>query len=365
MTSPVDVVVIGAGVVGLSTAVQLSRQGVGVVVVDRSMTGGEGSRAAAGVAIPSLRLLADPPMRDFAAVGATHLDEAVAEWRETHDGLCRGDGVLRPAWTPAEQTELESLARRSPKALGDWLTVEQVMEREPVLRDSQILGAFAAASGYVVDAGLYLDLLGARCRQLGVELVLGEAVTSVRENSVVEVTTSGREWRADQVVVAAGAWSGQVPGLGALPVYPMRGQMVRFVGMGLSLRGIVSGRTYLCPSGSDGIVTGATEERAGFDNGVTVAGLAYLLGRAASRFPRTRTASVARTWSGLRSASPDGRPIIGRYPGMTRVLVGTGHGGQGILTGAYTGLLLADMCAGHRIDLPTELRSDRQPGPVR
>jgi glycine oxidase len=349
----VDALVIGAGVVGLSAAAELAGRGATVAVVDRSAPGGAGSRAAAGVAIPSLRLLSDPELYDFVQVGARRLNESV-----TGEDVCRGSGVVRPAWAKEERAELDELASQHPDALGEWLSGDELADLEPLLVDSGALGGYLVPAGYTVDAGRYLDVLLGRCRSLGIDVTLGAEVAVSGENGdALIVRSDTREWHALQVVVAAGAWSGSLPGLPPLPVYPLRGQMIRLAGV--STTRIISGRTYLCPSGDDGVAVGATEERAGFTDTVTVAGLAFLLGRVATRFPRLRSAAVSRTWSGLRSASPDGRPLIGRYPGTTRVLVGAGHSGQGILTGAYTGYLLAELADGRDIDLPSVLRSER------
>ncbi|HZM76523.1 MAG TPA: FAD-dependent oxidoreductase [Candidatus Limnocylindrales bacterium] len=351
MTRRVDVVIIGAGIVGLSAACTLLARGARVMVADGDPLGGQGSRAAAGVAIPSLRLLADPVLSAFVAkaAGALHAD------LDKRDAQLRmGRGVIRPAWSPSERDQLETAAAVAPAALGAWHEAGELAQREPVLEGAQIVGGFACADGYVVDTSAYLDSLLDQTVQAGATIVRGCQVHEVTGGVPAKVQAGEQTWEAGAVIVAAGPWSARIPGLPALPVYPLRGQMVELADDSVRLNAIVSGRTYLChaPGGRFGV--GATEERAGFAPDVTAAGLAYLLGRLVSRFPRLRQARYHSCRSGLRASTPDGRPLIGAVPGAARVFVGTGHGGQGILTGTYTGQALADLVDQRRPDIPQE-----------
>lgn len=363
MRPDADVIILGAGIVGLSAAAELSRRGARVTVLDMHHRGGRGTRAAAGVAIPSLRLLRDPVLAQFATAAKGRLDAQVREWSD--GGVSHGHGVIRPAWNERERQELTAAAELRPEALGDWLEPDQLRSREPALAGAAVLGGFATGAGYVVDTDRYLGLLGERCRSLGVTLAFSSRVTGVSDGRPVEVQVPGRRWTAGQVVVAAGAWSGRIPGLPALPVSPLRGQLVELEpGSGPGPSGIISGRTYLCPAPDGRAAIGATEEWAGFTEQVTVAGVAYLLGRVVARIPTVREAAIASIRSGLRAATPDGRPLIGRVPGTSAVWIGSGHGGQGILTGPLTGWMLAGLACGGNVEVPAGFAPGRDFEPV-
>lgn len=363
MKPDADVIILGAGIVGLSTAAELARRGATVAVLDPHHPGGRGTRAAAGVAVPSLRLLRDPVLAQFAAAAQGRLDAQVREWSDA--GVSYGHGVIRPAWNERERQELTAAADLRPEALGDWLEPDQLRSREPALAGAAVLGGFATGAGHVVDTGRYLELLGERCRSLGVTLALGTPVTGVSDGRPVEVQVPGRRWTAGQVVVAAGAWSGRIPGLPALPVSPLRGQLIELdPGAGPRPSGIISGRTYLCPAPDGRAAIGATEERAGYTEQVTVAGVAYLLGRVVARIPTARGAAIVSLRSGLRAATPDGRPLIGRVPGTSAVWIGSGHGGQGILTGPLTGWMLAGLVCGDNVEVPAGFAPGRGFEPV-
>lgn len=360
MTGRHDLLVIGAGVVGLSAARELAARGARVLVVDADPDGGAGSRAAAGVAIPSLRLLADPVMAEFVAQARLRLDADVAALEPTAPGLRRGQGVLRPVRDQRERDALHRLAAADPEALGRWLDGSELAEVEPVLGAGPFTGGFLAERASVVDTVLYVDGLAGAARSCGVEVRLGERVVGIDEEpDGVSVRTVTGTVTAERLLVAAGAWSGVLPGLPALPIRPVRGQMVEVRHPLLRPGRIVSGRTYLCPWRAGTACLGATEEDAGFAAHPTAAGTAYLLSRLVRDFPLLAEARPERIWAGLRSAAPDGRLVAGRYPGTRRVFVGTGHGGQGILTGACSGLALAAELDTGRSSLPEEFRADR------
>lgn len=336
MAERTDVVILGAGVVGLSAARHLAMRGARVTVLDPDASGGRGSRAAAGVAIPSVRLLEDPDMRAFTAAAkpvlASELEAVGAS------GLRRGEGILRPMPDDAARRALEAKAAAHPEWLGRWAPLAEVVELEPALRGASFMGAFLSDDGDLVDTHAYIAGLLADAARRGARIRLGEGARFVREMPEgVEVSTPSERIVCERLVVAAGAWSGQVPGLPELPIRPQRGQMLTVFHSTLRLSRIVSGPSYLAPWRSGEIVVGATEEDAGFSSHTTVAGLLHLSAALARLAPVLREARFVTAWAGLRSTAPSGHPLIGAYPGTQRVTIASGHGGQGILTGGLTG----------------------------
>jgi glycine oxidase len=337
-----DIAVIGAGVVGASTARLLAAEGASVCVLDAGGRGGRGSRAAAGVGVPSVRLLADPLMLGFAETGRKQLLADLDELTGNDPGRLRTEaGVLRIVRTPQQRDELEAAATGHPGYLGDWLGREQLAEVEPLLATDKIHGAYFDPTGLVMDADGYVTLLQQSATAAGAQLRLGTQVFGVEHSaSGVELRTQDGTLEAERVVVAAGAWSGSIPGLTPLPVRPLRGQMLRLEATA-TLRHVVSGSVYAAPSRSGTVVVGATEEQAGFAETVTPEGLLVLTAFLGRMLPRLAAGSLRDAWSGLRAAAPGGRPLIGAVPGQDRIIAATGHGGQGILTGGLTGRAVA------------------------
>lgn len=346
MPRKVDLVVIGAGAVGLAVADRVAAAGGSVHVLEAGSLGGRGSRAAAGVAVPSVRLLADPELLEFARAGAEELDRDLQRLPSGRS-LRRGEGVLRLVKDQQQRDRFETDAQSHRGWLGSWVPGEDLPRLEPALERTPVAGAFSSGEGYVVDAGGYVDAVLQSALDNGVELSFGRPATSVDELELTtEIATPDGPVVCDRYVVTAGAWSGMIQGLPPLPVRPLRGQMVVLRMPGIGLTHVVSGAAYLAPWSDGDIVLGATEEDAGFNEEVSSEGLLYLLAFMARSAPALRPAAVIRSWAGLRAVTPDGRPYIGRYPGTQRGFVAAGHGGQGILTSGLTGKLVAALLDG-------------------
>jgi glycine oxidase len=354
-----DVVVIGAGVVGAGAACRLAADGATVLLVDADWRGGLGSRAAAGIGVPSARLLNDPLMREFTVQGARALAEDLRRV-DPSGGLSRSCGVLRPFRGREEADRLASLPG-SAELLGERLPAPAVAELEPALDVSRMAGAFLAGNGMVVDVRSYVDGLLAAARASGARLLLGHRarldsagpphrVTLRPGDPGTDAGPDGVTVTAGIVVVAAGAWTGQVmSGAGQIEVGPRRGQMIRLGDLpGARLTHIVSGSLYLAPGVGGGLLVGATEEDCGFDPAPTLEGVLLLAAHASRTVPAARAATIERIWYGFRSVTPTGRPVIG-WSALPGVLVASGHGGQGILTGSLTADMVAALCAGRPV----------------
>jgi len=346
MTERLDVVVLGAGFVGASVAHALAGRGVRVAVLDASPRGGLGSRAAAGVAVPSLRLAGDPVLLEFVRAGKARLDAELAELERTGaaDGVRRGSGVVRLALREPQRAELEAAAGGAGMELGRWLSGAELAELEPLLAGGPALGGYLDSSGYVVDADRYLGMLAGGAARLGASFRLGTAASRVSASpGGVDVETSAGAIECQVVVVAAGAWSSRLAGVEALAVRPLRGQALALGPVSGGLRHVVSTYLgYLAPA-ADGVLVGATEEDAGYAADVTVAGLVHLTSTAARVAPSLREARFLRAWAGLRAVTPSGRPLIGWLSGTRRVIVATGHGGQGVLTAGLTAAAVVEL----------------------
>ncbi|HEX6800439.1 MAG TPA: FAD-dependent oxidoreductase, partial [Ktedonobacterales bacterium] len=178
--------------------------------------------------------------------------------------------------------------------------------------------------------------------------------TPVREGDrVTTVEVGGERLAAGAVVLARGAWSAKMgEALGfLLPVFPQRGQILHLElpGTDTSRWSIIQGfhSHYLLTFPRHRVVVGATREsEAGFDPRVTAAGLREVLDEALRVAPGLAGATVHETRVGLRPASPDGLPILGRAPGLENVYLATGHGPSGLQLGPYSGAVVAELALG-------------------
>jgi glycine oxidase len=361
MKSHYDVIVAGAGIVGLSAAYRLAERGARVTVLDPDQKGGRGSRAAAGVIIPSIRTSSDQSLHDFACQGLNELNAELRRLAPTYAIGQRGHGIIRLVADNAARENMEAEGEKMQISPGVFNTLDEFVQHEPALAGSTVYGGFVQEEGYLVDVEAYLDALVYEVTRLGVTLRLGEAALAVSEGEhKITVQTPTGALTADWFVLAAGAWSNSIVGLPPLPVFPLRGQMLVVAKPPLSLKRVISGRCYLAPWRKGGVMVGATEEQVGFRAYNTPDGLLYLLGVLGRVTPILRDAQVTTMWAGLRASTQNARPLIGRISGTRRVIVATGHTGQGILTGALTGQAVTELIDTGRSDIAAAFAPNKE-----
>jgi glycine oxidase len=207
--------------------------------------------------------------------------------------------------------------------------------------------------------------IAAAAREAGATILEHEPVTRFlrRGDRLAGVQTPNGTHAADEVVIAGGPWTMALANrLGAkIPVRPVRGQMLSLDGPPEPLQNIVHGlRAFALPREDGQTYVGATVEEAGFRKHTTASGLRGLRAGAASILPALRNAKQRRAWAGLRPATPDALPVLGRLPGWTNAWVSSGHFRTGILLAPVSGRLMANAIASGREDgLPRQLTPGR------
>lgn len=365
MPSAPDVVIIGGGVVGAACARQLALAGWRVRLVERGGEAGEAWRASAGLLAPQIEVPIDDLFFELGIAGREFYRDNAGPLREATGvdiGLWEG-GILQAA-TGEGEAEVEQLKQRVAwqRQHGhhcEWLDPDEIRREWPWLGPTQ--GGLIAPRDGCVDPVRLVEALRADATRLGVELVV-DTITSLTSSKGKATGAQGREWHpADQVVLAAGAWSGRIQNLPRpVSVEPVRGQLVAFAWPDIAPPSIVFGHGgYLLHRGAEGIA-GSTMEHAGFSAEVTEAGVAAIRARAELLMPALVGARVIRAWAGLRPGTPDGLPIIGREPTLDGFWYATGHGRSGILLAGITGTIIEHMLSGETtVEEVDELRPDR------
>jgi glycine oxidase len=354
-----DLVVVGAGVIGLAIAWQAARSGRRVTVVDPA-DGQAASWVAAGMLAPvaessfgeepllRLNLLALARFPAFAAAleAATGLEVGL-----------RREGTLSVAYDAGDRAVLARMAalRRSYGLAADELDAGACRRLEPFLSaDAQ--GGVLSTGDWSVDNRRYLAALRTAAAAAGVATVTGRVVRiDITGGQVSGVTLAGGAgMSAGTVVIAAGAWSSTIGGVPArVRVRPVKGQLLRLrlsAGMPPVLRHTVRGTVrgsdvYLVPRADGEVVVGATSEERGFERTVTAAAVHDLLRDAMALVPVVGELELAETGVGLRPGTADNAPVVGRTE-LAGLLVATGHYRNGVLQSAATaeavGALLDD-----------------------
>src|SRR5262249_35710498 len=151
----------------------------------------------------------------------------------------------------------------------------------------------------------------------------------------VIVTTDAGPLRAGQAIVAAGSWSGSLTP--DLSVKPIRGQLLRLRWPAPPLTRIIwSEPCYVVPWTDGTVLVGATMEDVGFDQRPTAEGVRTLLEAVSELIPSARDATFLEARAGLRPATADGLPVIGRSAESDAILLATGHFRNGVLLAPLT-----------------------------
>ena len=407
-----DVVVIGGGIVGLASALELASRGRSVAVVDQGPIDGGCAVGSAGHLVPSHVIpLAEP--------GAL---------RTALDGLRRADGAVSVRWSAAPAfwrwmfrfarscttravdsaaPALRDLAALSNEIWDDWLAgtgqppladglldvyadakafdgarahaaalrrwgvaVDELdgpaaRAMEPSLQ-GPVAGAIHLTRDRSIDPGRAMAQLVERVRSVGVELHPSSEVVDVvtADDRIRTVRTSRGDMGAEHVVLAAGAWSGRVARLlgERIPMLPGRG-------LSLTVDRPEVGPRRAMLLGEDHVAVGPLGEELrlsawfqlnNFDTGATLERLTRLEAIARRRLVLDDSLCVRRRWAGLRPMTPDGVPIIGPAGRCRNVTIAAGHAMTGLTLGPGTGRIVAQLVCGEAPAIDIERFSPRR-----
>ena len=335
-----DALVVGGGLVGLASAWRLAQRGLAVAVLERDRFGAGASEVAAG-------MLAPVTEADFGEDALLDLNlRAARAWPAFAEELggtgFRRSGALVVAADRDDAEELQRLVElhRSLGLPSEWLRARDCRALEPGL-SPRVRGAIHAPEDHQADPAATLRALVGACRSAGVALHEGVEVAELARSggAVRGVRTATTEIAADTVVLAAGAWSGE---LGVAPVRPVKGQIATLRASDPTLapqRIIRTPRCYLVSRGDGRIVLGATVEERGFDLATTADGVFRLLDAVLEVLPDAGELEWTGIRAGLRPGTPDNLPLIGRGAGDGLVWAG-GHYRNGVLLTPLTAQLV-------------------------
>ena len=352
-----DVVIIGGGVMGASTAYHLAARGCGkVVLVERApFLGTEATgKCAGGIRYQfsteinvRLSLLSLPMLERFEEELGQPIDLRRTGYLFLLDPACDLATFRRNV---AMQNRLG--------VPSQILSPEEVRARLPLLRLDDILGGAWHSGDGLADPSGVVQGYAAGARRHGAQIITGVVATGIRiaGGRVTAVETSQGVIATPAVVDAAGPWAGQVAALADvdLPIVPLRRQIAvttplpqvppdfPFV--------IDFSRSLYFHREGRGILTGQSNpgERPGFDQSIDHAWTEQHLERAMWRFPLLEQAGLLREWAGLYEVTPDAHPVIDRAGHVPGFYVVAGFSGHGFMHGPIAGLLMSELILDER-----------------
>ncbi len=346
-----DICIAGAGIIGLSLALELHHRGARVTVLDRSAPLSEASAAAAGM------LAARDPHNPPQLSPLSNLSRSL--YPAFLDRLQSLSGHHVPFHT---SITLQTVAPNAPTNL---LTPEDLAHLLPQLNPRN--QSFILLDEHSLDPHQIAAALLAAVAATSIDLRPHTPVRLVRSLSdTVEVHTPAYAIHTGQFVDCTGAWSSASISPTALPITPRKGQMLAVtltpsLPLNLAVR---TSEIYIVPRTTGPhagrAIIGATIEDAGFDKTVHPADIARLHSLAADLLPPLAHAPQLEAWAGLRPATPDGLPLLGAVSGRKNHFIATGHYRNGILLAPATAHVMAQLLSGEQPSINLEpYRPDR------
>lgn len=358
MSQSPDAIVIGAGIIGATTALSLTNAGLKTLVLDRgSIASGTTSAGEGNILVsdkePGPELDLALRSRDF--------------WFELSDNIGGGFELEAKGGVVVTSSNPRGLQTLTAKQRGAGITVQdltptELQELEPHLSPDITTGAY-----YPQDAQCQPMLATARIlkavKARGGEIITGANVKEIQSvrGAVTSVVTVDRRYSAPIVINAAGTWAGAIAKLAGaeLPIAPRRGfilvsvptrrRIFHKVYSAEYVANVASGDADLQSSAvvegtqSGTILIGASRERVGFQEGIDYSVVRILARQAIELFPFLADVQLMRVYRGFRPYAPDHLPVIGQDPTIKGFWHNAGHEGAGIGLAPASARLLTDM----------------------
>lgn len=398
------VVVIGAGIVGVATAIWLRRAGAQVTLIDRegpaagASYGNAGILAAASVVpvtVPGLLaktpgMLFDPMkplflrwsylprlapwLRRYLAHGnkeaveriSLGLTELLGDTVDQHLSLAAGSGAARfvkpgdylYGYASRKDHDADAYAWRLRARRGfafEEMDAAGITAFDPALKDRFGYAVRCPGHGMISDPGAYVSTLHAHLVEIG-----GQSLTATVQDIRIEqgratgVVIEDGVIAADEVALTAGAWCGPIAKrLGvAMPLETERGYHIEFVNPSIELRGpvMVAAGKFVATPMEGRLRCAGVVEFGGLEAPPSEAPFRMVEKKARTIFPDLEYTEIRR-WMGHRPATTDSLPVIGRAPAAANVWLGYGHQHVGLTGGPKTGRWLAQMIRGERLNV--------------
>jgi D-amino-acid dehydrogenase len=356
------IVVIGAGILGASTAYHLAQSDAQVTLVDR-MDSGQATDAAAGIVCPWLSQRRNKAWYQLAKGGAKYYPELIAQL-EADGEKETGYQQVGAISLHSDMNKLEQMAERSRKRREDAPEIGEITILSPAETKrlfpplAEEYGSVHVSGGARVNGRALRESLIRASIKHGVTFLNGNASLVMEGTHVVGIKMEDQTYWADQVIVTAGAWSNEL--LQPLGIHflvkPQKAQIIHLELPETDTSHwpvvIPPQNHYILTFENGRVVVGSTHENeAGFDSRVTAGGIQDILSKALEVAPGLSECTYLETRVGFRPFTPGFLPIIGALPHYQGIYLANGLGASGLTSGPYLGAELAKLVLGKSIEI--------------
>lgn len=341
--------IVGGGIIGMLTALDLQRAGLAVTLLEKDKTGRESSWAGGGIVSPLYPWRYDDSVSRLAQWSQTHYSD-IAEMLIDAGGpdpeyIKSGLLILEPG--AADNATLWSGRFDQPLHLIDQ---KGIVQCQPGLETDAKTAAWLPEVAQIRNPRLTKSLSHAIRQKVEIQEQTEAAELLIEQDRVLGVKTPNNGTiEADKVIICAGAWSGSLLKNIVPPpaIEPVLGQMILFRHRpGEINRIVLHNDRYLIPRKDGRILVGSTLEHRGFEKHTTEEAKQALKAFALTHFPSLRESEIEHHWAGLRPGSPSGIPYIGPIPGISGLYLNAGHFRNGVVLGPASARLMADIVLG-------------------
>ncbi len=342
-----DVIVVGGGLIGLLSAYFLHESGAHVTLLEKNKVGKEASWAGGGILSPLYPWQYPDAVNDLATYSQghyAHFCEGLYQRTDDDPEWIQSGLLLTEALDSTHSTAINKWKKQYPQPI-ETLSNQSLKHIEPALHTDCNTATWFPDIAQIRNPKLLTALL-ADLTAKGVTVIENCPFNSLlqKKHQITGVSAGQQNYYADQVVIACGAWSGQLVLQSDITVKPVLGQMIMYKTEPSRLRRIVLHHgKYIIPRKDGHILCGSTLEWKGFNKITTDESKAMLQRFAATQIPFLADLEPIKHWSGLRPGSPNSVPYIGEHQRIKGLYFNTGHYRYGVTMGLGSAELLRDI----------------------
>jgi len=338
MPHQTDYCILGAGIAGLSLADALSEHDVSCIIVEKNAIGSGASGTPGGLVNPATGRRAKKVWKAepcYEAIAANL--EKVQSYSDTN--FYQNTGLLRPALMEKMVKKMREQYTNTiwPDGWCQWKSKEEIQEIHPGIKC--VGGGLWLPIGLTVDIGLYIKSYADYLESAGIDIICGESPYPILEDDHWILELDQKTIKANHLVFATGHSIATSPFWDWIPLELIKGQVAKFKKehSSLSFSHSISSLGYIANLGEeDSFIQGSTYEHDFTHLNPDAEGESYLRKRLRRTLPQLEEQSkLINQWAGVRTSTPNYKPILGLHPAYTNLHLFSGLGSKGLLYGKF------------------------------